>query len=80
MGFSKHTKTCFGKKFFSFLAYEKYIFYHFKIFSTKKWLIWSKYVFSNWNTFQTKCNKGFFLYVNLRTRFFEGQKSQSPQK
>ena len=24
----------------SFLAYEKYIFYHFKIFSTKKWLIW----------------------------------------
>ena len=47
----------------------------FQDFSHKKML-----VLSNYNTFLTECNKGPFLDVILKNRFFERQKAQSQQK
>ena len=68
---SKQTKTFLGNVFVN--AYEKYICHHFKFFFSHK--IYSN-VFSNFYRFQTECNKGLFLGVNLKNRFFEGQNRQ----
>ena len=67
-------KLFFGKmcyKYF-FYVYEKGIFHHFKICFSQK------IVFSNYNTFLIECREGPFLDVNLKTRFFKGQKPWPP--
>ena len=81
MGFSKHTKTVFGKMFYdSFYAYQKCIFYNLKIFFTKMCCFGQNMCFQTGIHLKLSVTKDLFLNVNLKTRFFEGQNRQSKQK
>ena len=73
-----NTETFFGKRFYYFFnSHKRYFFEYFQIFH-KKLLIWTKYVFLTCNTFKIECNKGRFLDVNLKTRFFERKNRKNP--
>ena len=77
---SKQTKHFFGKCFIIFsAAYEKHIFHNFKIwFTTICWFCLAMCFLTIIHLIE--CNEGSFLEVNLKTRFFERQNRQSPQK